>query len=465
MCLSPVSIINPSKYVSLKFRDRYIIQVPCNKCAECQENNSAEWLYRAYYEFKECLSAGGFVAFDTLTYSEENLPLLSDIAEEFPRVPCFRSVDITKFLKRLRITLDRKYNGVTCRYFISSEYGSRFGRPHYHVLFFVYGNINAVAFSSLISSSWKLGRTDGIPYKSSGYVLLHNTITSSRTSDILSASNYVTKYVLKDSYFQDVLDKRIKYCDLIISNDKIPFVKSRSVAASRLRQKIKTEVNQFHVQSLGFGESALRDMDLLSLMRDGFLRMPSRESVFKKVSIPMYYKRKLFYERCEVDKSILWQLNEDGKRFVNGRADSLKKLVADRYKCIGILLGLEYDYDSLADYVLNYRGRYNGTEKESENIIERLENISLYNYVTRSDKESIGVGLSVDFLGNSFLGYTPLTNFIPLKKFIADCVYFDVEKEAVLTQLFTAVNPIDLGKQDYYKLKQRLQALFKSLNK
>lgn len=465
MCLSPVSIINPSKYVSLKFRDRYILQVPCNHCAECQEKNSAEWLYRAYFEFKECLSAGGFVAFDTLTYSEENLPYLSDIAEEFPHVPCFRTDDITKFLKRLRITLDRKYNDVSIRYFISSEYGSKFGRPHYHILFFVYGNINAVTFSHLISSSWKLGRTDGIPFKSGGYVLMHNTITSNRTADILSASNYVTKYVQKDCYFQGVLDKRIKYCDLVISNDKIPFVKSKSVAASRLRQKIKSEVNQFHVQSLGFGASALRDMDINSLMRDGFLRMPSRESVFKKVSIPIYYKRKLFYERCEVDRSILWQLNDDGKAFVRGRADSLKKLVSDRYKCIGILLGLNYDFDSLADYVLNYRGRYKGTEIESENIVERLENISLYNYVTRSDKDNIGVGLSVDFLGNSFLGYTPLTNFIPLKKFVAEHVFFDEEKEAVLQRLFAAVNPIDIGKQEYYKLKQRLQALFKSINK
>ena len=81
MCYSPISIINPCKYVSVNHRDRFLIQVPCGKCAECQKSKSLEWNYRTYYEFIRTFeeSPSNFVYFDTLTYDDEHLPNMSEI--------------------------------------------------------------------------------------------------------------------------------------------------------------------------------------------------------------------------------------------------------------------------------------------------------------------------------------------------------------------------------------------------
>lgn len=463
MCLNPVTIINPSKYVSLKYRDRFLLQVPCNNCAECQEQNSRSWLFRAYYEFLQCAedSSSNYVYFDTLTYSEDNLPRLSNIASEFPDYPCFRSEDVTLFLKRLRSNLDRKYR-VKVRYFLSSEYGSLRMRPHYHILLFVYGNISPASLSRLVSTSWALGRTDGIPYKTAGYVRMHNVIELTSTATILRACNYVTKYVQKDCYFQQLLDKRISNCDMIISSDSIPFVKSNSVEASKLRQKIKTDVNQFHLQSLHFGELAVRDIDLNKVMSDGYLLMPSLDSVKCKVPVPMYYKRKIFYERYVLHKMYGWQLNELGLIYNDSKQDILKKCVADRFRCLSLLSGVDCNPESLADYVLNYRGRFRA-DVPSRCIQDRLKNISYYNYVCRSDKENVGCGVSPYYLGNSKIGYSPLIDYIPLKKFIADYVIMDDSKESILQSLYNSVASLNKDKQEYHRIRQRLTSLYKTI--
>lgn len=463
MCLNPITIINPSKYVSLKYRDRFLIQVPCNNCAECQEQNSRSWLFRAYYEFLQCAedSPNNYVYFDTLTYSDDNLPRLSNIASELPNYPCFRSDDVVLFMKRLRTNLDRKHR-VKCRFFLSSEYGSLRMRPHYHLLLFVNGNIPSAVLSQLVSSSWSLGRTDGIPFKTAGYVRMHNVIELNSTATILRACNYVTKYVQKDCYFQDLLDKRIKSCDMIISNDTIPFVKSNSVAASKLRQKIRSEVNQFHLQSLHFGELALRDIDLNKVMSDGYLIMPSLDSVKCKVPVPMYYKRKIFYERYKLHKMYGWQLNELGLIYNDYKQDTLKKCVADRFRCLSLLSGVTCDADSLADYVLNIRGRFRA-DVPSRCVQDRLKDINFYTYVCRSDKESVGCGVSPYYLGNSKEGYVPLIDYIPLKKFIAEYVVMDDAKESILQFLYNSVQSLNKDKQEYFKLRQHLTSLYKSL--
>lgn len=180
MCYYPISIINPSKYVDIHRKDRFILQVPCGKCAECQKTKSLEWNFRTYYEFLRIFELGGdnFAYFDTLTYDDEHLPFMSDIIPELPRVPCFRSIDLVNFLKNLRTNLSRKFHidKDAFSYFICSEYGSLRGRPHYHMLLFMRCKIDPLKLSALVSKLWKYGRTDGIPFQSSFYVMKHNVI-------------------------------------------------------------------------------------------------------------------------------------------------------------------------------------------------------------------------------------------------------------------------------------------------
>lgn len=462
MCYSPITIINPCKYVDVRYHDRLLLQVPCGKCAECQKRKSLEWNFRTYYEFLNLFesSTDVFAYFDTLTYDESNLPYLSDIMPELPHVPCFRSKDITDFLKRLRISLSRKFGIDTdaFSYFICSEYGSLHGRPHYHLLFFFRKKIDPLKLSLLVSRSWKLGRTDGLPFQSNFYVLNHNVIKNTRLGDVLACAKYVTKYIEKDCKLQDVLDKRIRSAELVLSN----LAKNGSVLYKKTLTKIISEVNQFHVQSLHFGELALRDIDLDLLVRSGCLRMPSHE-ILTLVPLPDYYSRKMFYEKYQLHGNYGWQLSDFGKEYKSKRAPYLFLAMRNRLASLAILANKSYDCDVLADYVLNHRGRYINATDEST-IEKRISSLTHYVYVTQSDKENVGVGVSTEFLGNSKVGYVPFTSdIIRLKDFIKDYVFIDDELERQLKVLYASIADVDKNSQLYYSRVQELKSLFKNL--
>ena len=50
------------------------------------------------------------------------------------KIPGVLYKDVQDFFKRLRVRWERQGYNVDCRYLVSGEYGSRFGRPHYHVI-------------------------------------------------------------------------------------------------------------------------------------------------------------------------------------------------------------------------------------------------------------------------------------------------------------------------------------------
>lgn len=70
-----------------------------------------------------CHSQNSFL---TLTYSDDYLPFAGQLVKQ----------DVQLFIKRLRINLEREYDGKKVRYYYVGEYGDRTGRPHYHVLLF-----------------------------------------------------------------------------------------------------------------------------------------------------------------------------------------------------------------------------------------------------------------------------------------------------------------------------------------
>lgn len=113
MCLNP-SII--------KFGiDKKPLIVPCGKCIECRSVRTDEWSTRIILESRQYKEN----CFISLTYNDANIPEGNTLSK----------ADYQKFLKRLRIYLSRSAN-IKIRYFGCGEYGSKYGRPHYHFIIF-----------------------------------------------------------------------------------------------------------------------------------------------------------------------------------------------------------------------------------------------------------------------------------------------------------------------------------------
>lgn len=484
MCLSPITIPTQTKYISLAHQDSFLMQVPCGRCAECAKTLSNQWYYRAWYEWQDLAAAGGYVLFDTLTYSDKYLPHLSDtwsFLDKKEDFPCFDYQHIRKFLQLLRTRLIRAgYSKNAFRYFLSSEYGTSEyynyrgrlrrakHRPHYHVLFYVYDTrIDPLYFSNLVASIWRYGRTDGAPYKGMKYLFDKRVFMSDcALVTRLYTCKYVSKYVQKSCEFDKeicvrvakVMQRLAEYADPVS-----PDYWLEKEEARRERLKLLRMVNQFHRQSQHFGESALGDLDLNQLFRDGCLYMPDKKGVKIPIPFPTYYKRKLFYDLIEFNGSRYWVLNELGQQFKAVRYPEIRQRLIDRYECLIHEYHLQFNAVELADYVLNKRGRIIADKPEST-LIERINEIDLFNYSTCSDKLQFGCrGLSRDWLGDSQQGYIKqvFVNRISLPGFIQKCVYFDERLEKQLEELIACMSVSNTRKQQFYELKQRLTNLYK----
>ena len=153
-CLTPITLRNQNLSEQIKFGGRYRL-VPCGKCEACIDTKRKEWLNRLKQEAKHAFSS----YFITLTYADYALPRNS------LGYPCFSKRDVQLFMKRLRRDIERKCNDgfpINVRYFIISEYGSKFGRPHYHgILFNVPFDENETW--RLVEKSWSNGRISCTP--------------------------------------------------------------------------------------------------------------------------------------------------------------------------------------------------------------------------------------------------------------------------------------------------------------
>lgn len=95
------------------------IWVRCGKCDNCLRQRRMEWSYRLFVHLRYQSYPSYFL---TLTYNDENLP-------EYGVSP----LDVQLFLKRLR-----HYTDSSISYFLTSEYGSKTSRAHYHAIIFNY---------------------------------------------------------------------------------------------------------------------------------------------------------------------------------------------------------------------------------------------------------------------------------------------------------------------------------------
>lgn len=114
--------------------------IPCRKCIGCKLDYSRDWANRGYLESKKSDNNH----FITLTYNDENLPMLDEITTEngitYTKTDDWKGVlvpdHLTKFIHDIRQYFYRKNGLKNTKYLACGEYGTENGRPHYHIIFF-----------------------------------------------------------------------------------------------------------------------------------------------------------------------------------------------------------------------------------------------------------------------------------------------------------------------------------------
>ena len=298
MCTSPIQIYNRASRISARGQS-LLFTVPCGKCEECKKNKAAEWSLRSYFQHKECLSKGGYTYFDTLTYSNSHLPKHFGIAH-------FSKSDVQNCLHKLRTYLTRAGFEVkdNLKYFVTSEYGGKTHRPHYHVIFYItIPDLDVKTFWQYLNKSWTFGFID------------RYANCTSRVVNSIAAINYVSGYVQKDQEWTNVVERKLARLN-------------RIGAAARLEANLK-DYEPFHIQSKGYGAAFLDFTSLDEIITNGYIIIPDRQYLIKNYAIPEYYKRKLFYYK---DSEGLYKLNKLGKEFKLLHLDDLINQQLQRYQ-------------------------------------------------------------------------------------------------------------------------------------
>lgn len=284
MCTSPITIKNNSR----RYRDgvhKMFFNVPCGHCKDCLKQQQDDWFVRSFFEYNRVKKCGGSVFFPTLTYNDYFIPIYFD--EEFHyTIPCFSREDIKSFRDKLRVYLSRDWymyvddeghisyhscstglrgdksrikfesdkkhyslywKGVdfnevgTIRFIITSEFGSKTGRSHYHGLLFVPFPISVKQMLFFLRKAWIFGFV-GVPKKG-------------LEVQSVNAVQYCMKYVSKDQYW---LKKYEVSTYISLLKDRID--KGDESAKEKLKQFRACMPN--HYQSTGFG------FDMVKVLND-----------------------------------------------------------------------------------------------------------------------------------------------------------------------------------------------------
>lgn len=185
------SVCQHPKVITTKSGER--MQVSCGRCLACRMQNARERNKILQHEFAN----KRYAFFVTLTYSDDNVPLMCPVATENKHnghtvynfydidtddyvtscdlssrqlsyiqnkgingnIKYLRYSDVQKFLKRLRKSLSH-YDKESIRYFLVGEYGPSLLRPHFHILFFFSSPRLYPVFRDCLYKAWTFGYID-----------------------------------------------------------------------------------------------------------------------------------------------------------------------------------------------------------------------------------------------------------------------------------------------------------------
>jgi len=207
---------------------------PCGKCPECAKRRISEWSFRLMQEDKVSSSAH----FVTLTYNTIHVPLTK------AGYMTLNKSHLQNFFKRLRNNI----GDIKLKYYAVGEYGTQSWRPHYHALIFNLPN------TTCVQEAW----------------IADKRVT--RTIEPLGNCDFGTVTGASVGYTLKYISKR-KRVPAHRNDDRIP---------------------EFALQSKGLGSSYLTEAAHAWHHADLLNRMHIVIEDGKKISMPRYFKNKIY---------------------------------------------------------------------------------------------------------------------------------------------------------------------------
>lgn len=316
-------------YIKIKSKSQYGLKwayIPCGKCEECRKTLKNEWTTRLKAEIEEYHTKLNYkVGFLTLTYNDQHLPHIPKtfLKNENEKIPCFSYKDIKKFTDTIRTYLwrDRGLND-GFRYFITSEYGEKYHRPHYHGIIIYHPSITALDMYKICTDAWS-GSTEIIPNNTKRKTKRQNLGILAPFETFVPRDNYacgayVAKYVCKDIEFTNYTSDKIK----------------------KLTKKQRNHLRHFqpfHKQSRAFGACLIKnktDDELLKMLNEGiaFTGNP------KMVELPVYIKNKILFDtykmynlkthKFETTKKYTKFFHDNKNEIFNKKYETNRKIIA-----------------------------------------------------------------------------------------------------------------------------------------
>lgn len=313
------------------------------------------------HEMKETKLNGGFTFFDTLTYSEKNVP-------EFLGIKIFKREDITKFFKRLRQNLlnagyyvkipykDTYKKVVPFKYVVTSEYGGRTHRPHYHII--IYNSVPHVTpeiLNQFIVQSWKLGLNQThrvVKFKNGD----HKVVLCKPQDKVVQgneAIGYVTKYLCKDDDFVKEFNKHLDvlrdyYFNVLEKRNRLFEANYTIKDVDSWIDYCMKQFQPFSRQSNFIGSNLVTpDTDNFKrVFEKGLLTIPDTNKGHRDILLPEYFKRKLFFKLHKIDGSYCWRPNKLGIQWIENNLQ--KRIEETEKRFLGIIKNLPlYTFNNL----------------------------------------------------------------------------------------------------------------------
>lgn len=239
---------NPSFFSHVLDWKKRPVPIPCGKCMCCRASKVSMMEQRAKWEYNNHRTA----AFVTFTYDDNHLPFENGFYKPtLRRNHLHRYIDTIRHnLKNSRVIfpkdVDKNFTFVA-----SGEYGDKFKRPHYHVIFF---GLSPSVTRSLLLKSWRNGSVSVLPVKQ-------------------GCIRYVIKYLSKQEFGKHA--------------DSAYFDTGRE--------------SPFVMISKGFGSGLFRAQQW-NIAKFGMMKFGQ-----KMLPVPQYYKNKYF----NLDKDVIIRLDEE----------------------------------------------------------------------------------------------------------------------------------------------------------
>ena len=147
-CLHPVVITTPQGQFN----------VPCRHCLNCRIAYTHALEFGCEHELNRVYHAGYGASFVSFTYSDDNVPSNFSLCKR----------DLQLFMKNVRRHFDYHKTGFKFKYVACGEYGDKYQRPHYHVVFF---GLSDVQINSIASDCWDKGMSMSVFWVKAVYAM------------------------------------------------------------------------------------------------------------------------------------------------------------------------------------------------------------------------------------------------------------------------------------------------------